>query len=89
MAWKTVFTTFSVVEAKIMAARLEDEGIQTYTRQEAAGMAYGLSSGLMGQIDVLVPDSMAEQALAIVDDLRNATVDTGTADDDDSAAPPE
>jgi hypothetical protein len=95
--WESVFATFSVVEAAIIAARLEDEGIPTHTHQETSGMAYGLSAGLMGQIDVLVPDSMVEQALAIVEDLMASEEPEGSSDqeetgeaedDEDSEEPP-
>jgi glyoxylase-like metal-dependent hydrolase (beta-lactamase superfamily II) len=74
MPWKSVVTTFNVVEATLIAAHLEDAGIPTRTRQEAGG-ALGLTVGPFGQVDVLVPDSMTGRALAIIESLEETMTD--------------
>ncbi len=57
---------FAPVEAAIIAGRLESEGIPAVTQQEAVGAALGLTVGPLGSARVLVPEPLAEQALAIL-----------------------
>jgi hypothetical protein len=57
---------FGPAEALIIAGRLESEGIPAVTQQEAVGAALGLTVGPLGSARVLVPEPLAEQALAIL-----------------------
>ena len=70
--WVTVLTSFNTVRTTIAAARLRDEGIPVRIRQEAASSVYPVGVGLLGQIDVLVPEPMADKAL----DVLEATLGT-------------
>ncbi|MGF1507760.1 MAG: DUF2007 domain-containing protein [Chloroflexi bacterium] len=65
--WRAVLETLDEVEARLAAARLEDEGIPTRIRREAASTAIPVNVGILGRIDVLVPEPMVEKALIILE----------------------
>lgn len=67
---------FAPVEAMIIAGRLESEGIPAVTQQEAVGAALGLTVGPLGSARVLVPEPLAEQALAILAETFEEEGDT-------------
>jgi hypothetical protein len=50
----------------VIKGRLESEGIPALVQQEAVGTVLGLTVGPLGSAKVLVPESLAEQALAIL-----------------------
>jgi len=64
--WKVVAVARGLAPASIISGRLETEGIPTRVQQEPAGVAIGLTIGLLGEAKVLVPESLAEQALDIL-----------------------
>lgn len=70
--WVPVFVVFNEVQARITAARLNDEGIDTWIRQEGASRALPVNLGLLGQIQVMVPEPMQERAEAILEDLAQS-----------------
>ena len=54
-------------EATVIKARLESEGIPAVLQQEAMGsVLMGLTVGPLGSAKILVPEPMAERALAIM-----------------------
>lgn len=65
--WVVVLSVFDIVQATIARARLEDEGIPARTRQEGASFAYPVTVGILGRIDILVPESMQDKALGVLD----------------------
>lgn len=70
--WETVAKTSGLLQAQIMAGRLEAEGIPARAWQEGAGRALGLTVGLLGAGHVVVPDQFAgkaRQILAEADDV--------------------
>lgn len=67
--WVVVLTIYDPVGAAIAAARLEDQGIPVQTRQEAAGSVLPVGLGILGRIDLLVPEPRAEEALVILEDV--------------------
>ena len=87
--WVVVLTVFEPVQATLATARLRDEGIPARTRQEAASAALPVGLGILGRIDVLVPGSMVEKALAILDDVEALDLDDeATADGFEDEADP-
>ena len=74
---------FAPVEAMIIAGRLESEGIPAVTQQEAVGAALGLTIGPLGSARVLVPEPLAEQALAILAETFEAEDDFDESEQDD------
>jgi hypothetical protein len=64
--WEVVAVAHGLAEAAIIRGRLEFEGIPARVHQEPAGVAIGLTVGLLGQARVLVPEPLAERALEIL-----------------------
>ena len=65
--WVPVLAVFNMAQAALAIARLRDEGVPARLRQEAASTAIPVSVGILGRIDVMVPESMAEKAMLILD----------------------
>ena len=76
----TIATFDSPTEAHILQATLEDEGIQTYLADENIVGTDWLYAGLVGGVKLQVRQSVAKQALAVLERLRQAH-QSGLADD--------
>jgi hypothetical protein len=76
--WVIVLTCYDTVLATLAVARLQDQGLPARTRQEAASSVYPVGVGLLGRIDVMVPQSVEDTALSVLDD----TLGEGLADDE-------
>ena len=61
----TVRTT-NYMEAHIIKGRLESEGIPVLLRYESAGLVYGITVDGLGQVKVMVPRHLAEDAKEIL-----------------------
>lgn len=62
------------MEAQVMKAHLESEGIPAILKYEGAGMIFGITVDGLGETTILVPDYLAEDAIEI---LRGQEVDPG------------
>ena len=62
----TVYVAVGQPEAEIIKGRLEVEGIPAMLRYESAGIVYGLTIDGLGQVEVQVPSSLAEEARQIL-----------------------
>lgn len=67
----TVYVAVSQPEAEIVKGRLESEGIPAVLRYESAGIVYGLTVDGLGQVEVQVPASLAEEARQVLDVGKN------------------
>jgi hypothetical protein len=76
--WVKVVVNVGPGEAAIIKGRLESEDIPAIVQQEAMGTVLGLTVGPLGSANVLVPEPLAEHALAIL-------AETFEADEDDEA----
>jgi hypothetical protein len=65
--WEVVAVADGLAQAAIIQGRLEVEGIPARVNQEPAGVALGLTIGTLGQAEILVPEPLADQALAILE----------------------
>ena len=54
--------TANYMEAHIIKGRLESEGIPVLLRYESAGLVYGITVDGLGQVKVMVPKHLAEEA---------------------------
>jgi hypothetical protein len=70
MSWVVVAKTMGLLQAQIMAERLQSDGIRAWAWQEGAGRALGLTVGLLGEGRVLVLEEDAMQARAILDEAE-------------------
>lgn len=55
------------IEAQIIKGRLESEGIPVLLSYESAGLVYGLTVDGIGEVRIMVPTSVAEEARAILE----------------------
>jgi len=68
------------MEAQIIKGRLESEGIPVLLRYESAGLVYGLTIDGLGEVKIMVPRHLAEEAKEILgrctpDDFENTASD--------------
>jgi hypothetical protein len=64
--WVVIAHTAGLVPAQIIAGRLQAEGIMARAWGESAGVALGLTVGLLGTGYVGVPEELVEEAQAIL-----------------------
>ncbi|MEW5958805.1 MAG: DUF2007 domain-containing protein, partial [Chloroflexota bacterium] len=64
--WVAVVVNVGPGEAVIIKGRLQSEDIPALVQQEAVGAVLGLTVGPLGSARVLVPEPLAERALAIL-----------------------
>ncbi len=58
--------TARYMEAQIIKGRLETEGIPVLLSYESAGLIYGLTIDGLGEVKVMVPKHLAEEAKGIL-----------------------
>jgi hypothetical protein len=58
--------TAKYMEAQIIKGRLESEGIPVLLSYESAGLIYGLTVDGLGQVKIMVPQHLAEEAKEIL-----------------------
>jgi len=58
--------TASYLEAQIIKGRLESEGIPVLLSYESAGLVYGLTIDGLGQVKIMVPEHLADEAREIL-----------------------
>ena len=61
-----VIAIVSPVEAEVMRSKLESERIPCILQRESAGAVFGITFGPLGEVRVLVPESMADKALDLL-----------------------
>jgi Putative prokaryotic signal transducing protein len=68
-AWVPLFRALDQVQARLVAARLDDQRIPVTIRDESASQSIPVQFGMMAEIIILVPDEYYDRALAILVDL--------------------
>ena len=66
--WVTIGENLNPGEAVVIKGRLESEEIPVLVQQEAIGSFIGLTVGPLGSAKVLVPEPLADRALAILEE---------------------
>jgi len=61
-----IYTVQGEVTANIIKSHLESEGIPVLLKWESVGRVYGLTVDGLGQISILVPQELAEEAKRII-----------------------
>ena len=54
------------IEAQIIKGRLESEGIPALLSYESAGLVYGLTTNGLGEVKIMVPQHLIEEAKEIL-----------------------
>jgi hypothetical protein len=58
--------TAKYMEAQIIKGRLESEGIPVLLSYESAGLVYGITIDGLGEVKIMVPKHLAEEAKEIL-----------------------
>jgi len=68
---KSDFVVIKIVQgeasANIIKCHLESEGIPVYLKYESAGIIYGIIADGIGEVRILVPKDLAEEARRIIE----------------------
>jgi hypothetical protein len=65
----TVYVSQGPLGAEAIAAKLEARGIPAALKFESIGRVYGITVDGLGQVEVQVPASWREQALAVLQEM--------------------
>ena len=58
----SVYTAAGQLEAEMLKGFLTAQGIEVVLNQESVGRTYGLSTGPLGEVEVMVPESQEQEA---------------------------
>ena len=67
--------TAKYMEAQIIKGRLESEGIPVLLSYESAGLVYGLTIDGLGEVKIMVPQHLAEEAREILGAVEKETLE--------------
>ena len=82
MEWVSVFSAAGLLEADMLKAFLEAQGLQVILSQESVGRTLGLSAGRLGKVEVLVPAQQVAEAKRLIDEIEEGGFyDINLADD--------
>ncbi len=70
-----VYTANGTLAAEMIRGFLESQGIPAMIRGESAGSAYGFTMGPMGEVEIYVPQSRAEEAEGLLNDMEEGKFD--------------
>ena len=61
-ALKLIWKANGYMDAQLIKNYLESFGIAVYNFEESVGLSYGLTAGPLGEVELYVPTSQAEEA---------------------------
>ncbi len=67
---EVVYLANGKLEAESVKLLLESFGIPAFVNQESAGSTYGLTVGLLGEVEVIVPLSRLDEAKKVIDEMN-------------------
>ena len=84
--WEVVEVVTDDIQAEILRGLLESQGIKAIISKEGAGHALGLTIGMMGESQILVPSGSKELALQVLEEYRQGFFeDESPVEDEDDA----
>lgn len=78
----SVYWAAGQLEADLLKAFLEAQGIEVLLSQESVGKTLGLSAGTLGRVEVLVPESQVERAKSLIFEMEQGKFDDLNFDSD-------
>lgn len=78
----SVYAAAGLLEADMLKAFLEAQGLQVYLSQESVGRTLGLSAGILGMVEVLVPESRVAEAQELLTAIAKGEFDNDNINDD-------
>jgi hypothetical protein len=67
---EVVYIANGMLEAESVKIMLESFGIPAFTNQESAGTTYGLTVGILGEVEVVVPIPHISEAKRIIEEMK-------------------
>ncbi len=84
--WIAVAVVQGMIQGEILVGRLRASGIPAWLSYESAGAAIGLTVGLLGRIEVMVPTDRHDEATELLFGTHNAPgSDEDILEDEDAA----
>lgn len=77
-----VYRAAGQLEAEMIKSFLEAQGINVVINQESIGRTYGLSAGVLGMVEVLVPQSQAQEAQKLLSAMADGEFENFDLNDD-------
>ena len=79
MAGKSDFVVIKIVQgipvADIIKSHLESEGIPVFLKYESAGLIYGITADGIGEVRIMVPADVAEEARKIIEPVETGKIE--------------
>lgn len=70
-----VWKASGYLDAQLIKNYLESFGLQVYTFEESLGVAYGLTTTPLGEVEIYVPNENAKEAEKYMEDYLNENLD--------------
>lgn len=78
---EVVYVANGKLEAESVKILLESFGITAYINQEAAGSVYGLTVGMLGEVEVCVALDQVNEAQKIIEAMNNGKLEVNGDDE--------
>lgn len=75
---EVVYVADGMLEAESVKILLESFGITAFVNQESAGTTYGLTVGILGEVDVIVPLTQVDEAKQIIADMESGKLENNS-----------
>jgi hypothetical protein len=70
-----IYSAAGLLEADMLKAFLEAQGLSVFLSQESVGRTLGLSAGTLGKVDVMVPKEQVSEAKALLTAISEGDFD--------------
>jgi hypothetical protein len=81
----TVYVANGQLDAEMVRGFLESPGIPAMISQESVGKVFGLVSGPLGEVNVLVPEEKTNEARELLESMERGDLIDDQEDEDSSA----
>jgi len=71
-----VYTAQGMLDAETYRLFLQSFGIEAILIQESAGAVYGLTVGLLGEVKIMVPQSLAPRAAELLEKMQQGALES-------------
>jgi len=73
--WVSVSKIQGDLQAELLRGLLEAQEIPVLLSREGAGRAFGLTVGVLGEVEVLVPEAFLQEAKTIIDMYKGGNLE--------------
>jgi hypothetical protein len=80
---EVVYLANGMLEAESIKILLESFGVPAFVNQESAGTTYGLTYGMLGEVEVIVPLSRIEEAKKIIAEMNSGKLESSSTESTD------